>query len=185
MGQLTVIMGCMFAQKTTELLRLIRRYRSIGFKVLVVNYKHDTRYGEGVIASHDLDKIPAMAVERLCDLDEETIKGYDVVVIDEGQFFSDLFDKVTTWVDLLPRLHVVVSGLDGDAERRPFGDMLRLIPHAEHLLRLSSYCAVCRDGTAAHFSKKVAGDPSKIEEVGGADKYLPVCRKHYNTQITY
>jgi thymidine kinase len=182
---LTVIMGCMFAQKTTELLRLIRRYRSIGFKVLVVNYKHDTRYGDNVIASHDLDTVPAIAVERLAELDEETVKGYDVVVIDEGQFFGDLFDKVTGWVDLHAKLHVVVSGLDGDAERRPFGDMLRLIPHAEHLLRLSSYCAVCRDGTAAHFSKKVAGDKGQLEDVGGADKYLPVCRKHYNTQITY
>jgi len=183
MGHLTVIMGCMFAQKTTELLRLIRRYRSIGFKVLVVNYKHDTRYGEGVIASHDLDTVPAMAVERLGDLDEETVKGYDVVVIDEGQFFGDLYEKVTDWADN-SRLQIVVSGLDGDAERRPFGDMLRLIPHAEHLLRLSSYCAVCRDGTAAHFSKKVAGDKGQLEDVGGADKYLPVCRKHYNTQIT-
>jgi thymidine kinase len=37
MGHLTVLMGCMFAQKTTELLRRIRRFKAIGYKVLVVN----------------------------------------------------------------------------------------------------------------------------------------------------
>ncbi len=179
MGHLTVILGCMFAQKTTELLRHIRRYRSIGFKVLVVNYKHDTRYGENVIASHDLEKIPALAVETLSELSEEDVAGYDVIVIDEGQFFGDLLKTVSGWADRYSRLQIVVSGLDGDAQRRPFGQMLDLIPHAETVLRLSSYCAVCRDGTSAHFSKKIAGSADATVEVGAADKYIPVCRQHW------
>ena len=50
MGHLTVLLGCMFAQKTTELLRRIRRFKSIGYNVLVINYSKDTRYGTDVIA---------------------------------------------------------------------------------------------------------------------------------------
>ena len=175
MGHLTLIIGCMFAQKTTELLRHIRRYRSIGLNVLVVNYKHDTRYGTNVIASHDLDTVPALAVDKLSEVD---VAGYDVIVIDEGQFFGDLLKTVSGWADNHSKLQIVVSGLDGDAQRRPFGQILDLIPHAEAVLRLSSYCAVCRDGTAAHFSKKIAGSADATVEIGGGDKYIPVCRTH-------
>jgi thymidine kinase len=176
MGQLTLIIGCMFAQKTTELLRQVRRYESIGYKVKVVNYKEDTRYGENCISSHDIDQYPATCVEKLADL-EGQLGGMDVLVIDEGQFFGDLHECVTRWVDTLP-LHVIVCGLDGDAERRPFGDILRLVPHAENVMRLSAYCAVCRDGTHAHFTRRtVASEAQKA--VGGADMYTPVCRRHY------
>jgi thymidine kinase len=176
MGQLTLIMGCMFAQKTTELLRQIRRYSSIGYRVRVVNYKEDTRYGTDCISSHDVDQHPAICVDSLASL-EGQLGDVDVLVIDEGQFFGDLYEHVTRWCDELP-LHVIVCGLDGDAERRPFGDMLRLIPHAETILRLSAYCAICKDGTHAHFSKRtVATDEQKA--VGGADMYKPVCRRHY------
>ncbi len=169
----------MFAQKTTELLRHIRRYKSIGFKVLVINYAHDTRYGSNCIASHDLDTVPARSVLHLGELSDEEIAAYDVIVIDEGQFFDDLRNHVESWVDKHDKLQVVVSGLDGDASRRPFGQMLDLVPIAENVLRLSSYCAVCRDGTAAHFTKKVSGSVEETVEIGAADKYVPVCRLHW------
>ncbi len=184
MGQLTLIIGCMFAQKTTELLRQIRRYSSIGYRVRVVNYKEDTRYGENCISSHDVDQHPAQCVERLSEL-EGQLGDVDVLVIDEGQFFGDLYECVTRWCDTLP-LHVIVCGLDGDAARRPFGDVLRLVPHAENLMRLSAYCAECRDGTHAHFTLRTVmseADPLRASEeqkaVGGADMYKPVCRRHY------
>lgn len=178
MGHLTVIMGCMFAQKTTELLRRIRRYRSIGYSVLVINYADDTRYGTDCIASHDIDKFPALTVRQLTDVPEETLGTHRVLVIDEGQFYPDLVEKVATWADKYDDLHIVVSGLDGDARRRPFGGLLELIPHAEEVVRLSAYCSTCADGTVAHFSKKIAVGGEQVE-VGAADKYIPVCRKHY------
>ena len=178
MGYLTLILGCMFAQKTTELLRRVRRYRSIGYKVLVVNFAHDTRYGEGCIASHDIDKVPALQVERLSEVPESELGDHKVLVIDEGQFYPDLLEKVADWADRFADLHIVVSGLDGDAERRPFGQMLQLVPHAEEVMRLSAYCSRCADGTLAHFSKKIAGGAEQVE-IGAADKYIPVCRRHF------
>lgn len=179
MGHLTVIMGCMFAQKTTELLRRIRRYKSIGYSVLVVNYADDTRYGSNCIASHDIDKFPATTVKCLADVPEEALGSHRVLVIDEGQFYPDLVEKVAAWADKYDDLHIVVSGLDGDALRRPFGGLLGLIPHAEEVVRLSAYCTVCADGTVANFSKKIAGNTGIQVEVGAADKYIPVCRRHY------
>jgi thymidine kinase len=186
----------MFAQKTTELLRKVRRYKSIGYKVLLVNFIGDDRYGKDCIASHDKDIEKAVCVATLSEVDRIVQSGvYNVVAIDEGQFFPDLFECVSNWADRLS-IHVVVAGLDGNAKREPFGDMLRLIPHAEEVERLSAFCAVCRDGTVATYSKRMM-DPPPVNElrgvplvrdpvetnnqivIGGADMYKPVCRKHF------
>jgi thymidine kinase len=103
---------------------------------------------------------------------------YRVVAIDEGQFFPDLFDHVTRWVDEMD-IHVVVVGLDGTFDRTPFGDMLRLLPHAEEVERLTAYCAVCRDGTPAIFSKRTQAGNTTVMAIGGAAMYQPVCRRHF------
>lgn len=181
MGHLTLLIGCMFAQKTTELLRRVRRYKSIGYKVLVVNFIGDTRYGNECIASHDKEIEKAACVELLKSVDHLVRSGeYNVIAIDEGQFFTDLHEYVTQWADEL-NVHIVISGLDGTSERTPFGDMLRLIPHAEEVERLSAFCSVCRDGTIATFSKYFGESPKDENGVaiGGAEAYRPVCRKHF------
>ena len=178
MGRLTLLMGCMFAQKTTELLRRIRCYKAIGHKVLVINYIGDVRYGANKIASHDVDTCDAICVKWLQDVAHQVESGdYQVVVIDEGQFYGDLHSYVVKWVDTFP-VHIVVAGLDGDSNRNPFGDMLRLVPHAEELERLWAFCSVCKDGTKAHFSKRLVPSAEQVA-IGGADSYIPVCRKHY------
>jgi len=179
MGHLTVLLGCMFAQKTTELLRRIRRTKAIHQSVLVVNFAGDTRYGANQIASHDVDTERAICVRKLEAVEAFVRSGtYQMIVIDEGQFFEDLFERVTAWADELP-IHIVVAGLDGDSELRPFGSLLNLVPHAEEVVRLSAFCGLCKDGTEAHFSKCVKAKADQVL-VGGADSYIPVCRKHYN-----
>jgi thymidine kinase len=193
MGQLTVIIGCMFAQKTTELIRYIHRYRSIGMSVLVINSHQDVRYGSNCIASHDERKEDAYMIESLSAIDTEIRSGkYQMLAIDEAQFFPDLFDYVTRWADECP-IHIVVAGLDGTFQREPFGHILCLIPHAEEVLRLSALCSRCKDGTKAMYSKRTvrstestgpneSGVPISddvIVMVGSMEHYQPVCRKHY------
>ena len=180
MGRLSLIMGCMFAQKTTELLRRVRRYQSIGYRVLIVNYIADNRYGENRICSHDKEFEEAVCVERLQELESRVRSGeYHVLAIDEAQFFPDLYEKISKWADELP-LHIVLSGLDGTFDRKPFGDLLKLIPHAEEVDRLTALCAVCRDGTVATYSQLIRPIQATGEVlIGGTDTYRPVCRVHY------
>ena len=182
MGHLTLLIGCMFAQKTTELLRRIRRYQSIGYSVLVVNYIGDTRYGVNRVASHDNQSADATCIETLESIDSIVYSGkYRVIAIDEGQFFKDLYKYITKWADELPDIAIVVAGLDGDSDRKPFGDMLSLIPHAEEVERLSAFCSQCRDSTIAIYSLWISDtykDPSGIV-ISGKESYQPVCRKHY------
>lgn len=185
MGHLSLIIGCMFAQKTTELLRRIRKFESIGYRVLVINYSKDNRYGSNIIASHDVVTRDAVCIDKLAMIDKEVRSShYDVVVVDEGQFFEDLYKYVTDWTDNL-NIQVVIAGLDGDSNRQPFGDILKLIPFAEEVDRQTAFCAVCRDGTLAMYSKFTANCAKTISTissqvvVGGAELYKPVCRKHY------
>jgi thymidine kinase len=178
MGHLSLLIGCMFAQKTTELLRRVRRYQSIGYKVLVINYIGDTRYGKECIASHDKEVEKAICVSTLAEVDSMAhSQEFQVIVIDEGQFFPDLYQYVTTWADTLP-VHIVIAGLDGTSERKPFGDMLLLIPHAEEVERLTAFCSVCCNGTIATYSQYKGAAKEEVV-IGGTEIYRPVCRKHY------
>jgi len=169
MGYLKVIIGCMFANKTTELLRCAREYKASGISVLLINHSTDTRYGENCIKTHDGDYENSISVEYLRDVN---IQNYQVIIIDEGQFFRDLFTYVTMWADTRD-IKIIVAGLSGNSSREPIGDILRLIPHADEIQHMTTRCSLCDE--PAIYSKFIGnGFPG----VGGTESYSQVCRKH-------
>jgi thymidine kinase len=176
-GKLELIIGNMFSGKSTELIRRINREKSINKKIIVVNFAGDNRYSTDSISTHNGNKIKCLKLSKLSDIPNGMIKDYDSFFIDEGQFFPDLFEYITLLVDT-HRKHVVVSGLSGDYSRNNFGDIYRLIPICDTLDKLSAYCKSCNNGTYAPFSKRITSGNS-IVDVGGNDKYIPVCRFHY------
>ena len=94
LGNIQLILGCMFSGKTSELIRRIQRYKSIQKKVLFVNYMEDTRYNnkinENNIYTHDKVGCEGIYLSKLSSLIDK-IGEYDVFVINEGQFFEDIF----------------------------------------------------------------------------------------------
>ena len=100
---------------------------------------------------------------------------YESIFIDEAQFFPDLYDIVKILVDTHKK-HVVIAGLDGDSNRKEFGDILKLIPISDSVDKLTAYCSKCNNGTIALFSKKIIDNGVKID-IG--NNYIPVCRNHY------
>lgn len=101
----------------------------------------------------------------------------DVVCIEEMQFFADGLAGVLHMVEELHK-DVVCAGLIADYQRRPFGDMLALIPHADNITHTKALCGVCNDGTVGLFTKRLSGDTDQVV-VGAKDKYQVVCRRHY------
>jgi thymidine kinase len=100
------------------------------------------------------------------------------IVVDEAQFFVGcLIPFVVAAVESHGK-HVVVVGLDSDAGREPFGDVLALITKADVVEKKTALCRRCGDGTAAIFTRSVSIRDSQVA-VGGADMYEPVCRHHY------
>lgn len=188
MGTLTVITGPMFAGKTTELIRVIQRYRVLNKRAVIFNHASDTRYAAagGAIATHVGLTWAARSVYALGEIAPAELVGVDLVVIDEAQFFPDLVATVRRWLAEWPHIDIVASGLNGDAEQRPFGQVLDLIPLAEDVIHLTALCLRCNDGTPAHFSvrkpaprtEESAAHARGIVHIGGADEYMAVCRAH-------
>jgi thymidine kinase len=88
-----------------------------------------------------------------------------------GQFFPDLLQFCEQMAE--KGKIVIVAALDGTFQRKPFGDVLHLVPIAESVTKLHAVCAFCfRD---AAFTKRL-GDEKEIEIIGGSDKYVSVCR---------
>ena len=165
----------MFAGKSTEIIRRIRKMKFIGKKILVVKPQIDNRYNEDKITSHDYETADCIIVTNLSEL--QNIKDYNTIIIDEGQFFNDLKENVILWVDTFD-INVVIAGLDGDFQRQPIGQMLELIPYADSCVKLNALCSKCKDGTNASFSHRIIHSNEQIL-IGGSDTYIPLCRKCY------
>ncbi len=173
---LILYVGPMFAGKSTELIREAGRYHSIGNKVLIINHKLDTRYGEEIVGTHSGLSVDAVSLDVL---PEEEL-NYDVIIVDEGQFFKGLVSFCLFHVERFGKV-VIVGALDSDANREKFGEIQDLSRYADTVFKLKAFCAICRDRTPAIFSSKKKNetktDSSQIEV--GAAKYVAVCRKHY------
>lgn len=178
---LTLIMGCMFGGKTTELLRLVEREESIGRKVVVINHAIDSsRSGKSLLKTHSgKERDTDYEISDICDDIVEDIIKYepDTIAINEGQFFKNLGEYINKF--LSRDIDVIVCGLDSDFKRQPFREITDLIPHANHLIKLYALCANCKNGSKALYSKRVKGGNDRIQ-VGGSDSYIPVCRECYS-----
>ena len=180
MGSITLIIGCMFSGKSTEIMRLIKRYKILKKQILIINHITDQRYATSSISTHDQQQIECEMAASLTPIKQtEKYRDSQVIVIEEAQFFTDLFNFATIAADLDDKT-VIVAGLSGDFNRNPFGDIQRLIPHAENITKLSALCVKCGDGTLAHFSKRIDTDNHDQTLVGTASEYIAVCRKHFN-----
>lgn len=126
---------------------------------------------------------PSMPVTHLCvswltDIEMETLDNYDILLIDEAQFYEGLADFVM-WSSEVKKKIVYASGLDGDYRRRKFGEILNCIPLADTVERLTAFCTLCADGTAGLFTYRL--NPAVDGKVvpGGEEMYTTLCRRCY------
>lgn len=183
-GSITLITGPMFSGKTTELLRTVRVSQIANGKCCVVRPMMDTRWDENEVHTHysaqkhgvkgySIDEGDIVVTENLMDkIELFTQNEYDVVAIDEGQFFKDLQPACTYMAT--KGIHVVVAALNGDSNQKGFDSVTQLYPHCENINMLKAICMHCRSREASFSVKLSAGGPQV--DVGGSDKYMAVCR---------
>jgi len=183
-GNINLILGCMFSGKTSELIRIVKRYKCIDKKVLLVNYIEDKRYSDNSIDNnfqekvytHDKVSYTCIFLEKINDLFKLT-NEYDVFAINEGQFFNNIY-LVSQELCEKYNKDVIICGLDGDYKRECFkNNLLELIPIADTVEILTAYCSICKDETPARFSKRISTETE--QKVIGSTNYIPVCRYHY------
>jgi thymidine kinase len=180
-GRIDIIIGPMYSGKSTFLINEGLRKRSVledKEKVLLINSALDSRCDEE-IKTHAKHRIPAYKANKLEDLYNNDEYIYStMVLIDEGQFFPDLYNFVTKSCYEYNK-HIIIASLDGDYKQQPFGQVLSLIPHADNVKKMTAYCMECADAkTPAPFTKRIIKNCNDVILVGAGESYISVCRKH-------
>ena len=170
--------GCMFSGKSSELLRQYGRYNAIGKRVLMVNHTIDTRT-QDFVETHNHNRQVAIKTNKLCKLiDEKIVYNYDVICIDEGQFFADLREFILK-LEHTDKI-IYIAGLDGDSERKPFGQILDCITLCDTVVKLRALDMVDCDGnTKAPFTKRYVKKTNAQIQVGAEECYKAVSRENY------
>lgn len=173
-GEIQLIIGPMFSGKSTELMRRLKRCQIAVFRCLLIKYEKDDRYSSDMFSTHDGQKLKAIKCSHLNSI-QAACEQYDVIAIDEGQFFPDIVEFAENNANA--GRTVIISALDGTFQRKPFPQIMELIPLSETVQKLSAVCMNCRSDAA--FSRRL-GTETKVEIIGGKDKYMSVCRSCYS-----
>ena len=198
-GRLELITGPMFSGKTTELIRRLRVSLVVGKRCCVVRPSIDDRWlsegdekpplhthysnaagtASGGLAANEAFTIVSKTLASCKD----ELTSYDLVAVDEGQFFPDLAEVCPLLAQ--EGVHVVVSALNGTYAQTPFEPVSQLYPHCDKIIMLRAVCMSCRAREAAFTARARdvearARAPSPKDgtfvDVGGEEKYRAVCR---------
>ena len=174
-GRLVMLVGPMFASKTTSLRAFAQRYALAKKNCLVVKFSKDTRYSSSVeqeLITHDKLKVPASCiVEKLSEIPSWPYNQADVILIDEAQFYSGLSDfceKATNEGKV-----VIAAGLVSTWDQKPFCEMCNLLALADEVIMLKAVCTNC--GEDAIFTKRIV-PYTQLQLIGGSDLYTARCR---------
>lgn len=185
MAKLYFYYSTMNAGKSTALLQASHNYGERGMRTLVYTAKLDDRAG-GKVASRIGISSEArhFAAER--DLFEEihaelTNGPLACVLIDEAQFLSAAHVRQLARVVDELNVPVLCYGLRTDFLGQLFEGSAQLLAWADNLVELKT---VCHCGRKATMVVRVRPD-GRVEtagaqvEIGGNDRYVPLCRKHF------
>ncbi len=178
-GTLIVITGSMFAGKSEELIRQVRRALYARKKVQVFKSALDNRWDSAAIATHNGVRFEAIPASSSADLERLVEPDTEVIAIEEIQFFDEgvvaLCDR---WAN--EGRTVIVAGLDQDFRGQPFGFMPVLLALADEVIKLRAICARCGQ-LASKTQRLVDGRPASWDEptilIGAAEKYEARCRR--------
>jgi thymidine kinase len=192
---LEIILGPMFSGKTSRLVEIYNQCKFCNISVAVINHTIDNRYDDDLLSTHDKIKIPCIKTDKLMDIyaefidleeittisrlkDKSKVGSSDVILINEGQFFPDLLEFVNKL--LKKDKQIYICGLDGDFERKKFGQIIDLIPLCDKVEKLTSLCSLCKNGTKGIFTMRLTKE--KEQTIVGSENYIPVCRECYNKE---
>lgn len=184
-GTLEVICGSMFAGKSEELIRRLRRAKIAQQNTVCFSNTLDNRYDNSTeqqtryIVSHNGNKVVAQAISNEEDILLLAFQyNLDVIGIDEVQFFSEkIVPVICTLVD--HGVRVIVSGLDLDFRGQPFPHMATLLALADKVTKLHAICALC--GNDAYVSQRLIDKkPARYDDpiilVAAQEVYQARCR---------
>lgn len=172
---LTLDKGPMWAGKSLALWKRYEQYRRQGDqRILVLKHEFDTRFSPDHIVARNGHRIPC---KRISSLDHINIKEWDVIIIDEAQWFENL----ERWCrnNFHENVRVHIAGLSGDRDQKCFGDINSLSSMCSEEIVHYARCCICND--KAPFTIYVGHLSGR--DVVGDDGYYPVCYKHISPKL--
>ena len=156
---LKIIIGPMFSGKTSELISISRLYKLCNISTCIINYDEDTRYGLSTsLSTHDNIMVPCLSTHSLTPLIKNgSFLKNRVILINEAQFFTDLYEVVKELVEQHEKI-VYICGLAGDFQRKPFGQILELIPLCDEIVKKKAICMICKNGKSGIFTKRLTSE---------------------------
>ena len=190
MAKLYFYYSSMNAGKSTALLQSSYNYKERGMNTLVLAPRLDDRYGAGKVTSRIGIETEATAFERPDDLymlieNQNSEKPLHCILIDEAQFLTR--DQVFELSDVTDKLNIPVLayGLRTDFQGEPFEGSKYLLAWSDNLKELK---AICHCGSKATMVLRLDGDGNAVTEgsqveIGGNDRYISTCRKHFKAKF--
>lgn len=187
MAKLYFRYGAMGSSKTANALMVRFNYMERGMKVLMLKPERENRDGENVIRSRIGLEAEALSVEKtLGTPEEQVLKEYDAVIVDEVQFLEPGYiEKLAEVVDTY-NIPVIGYGLRTDFQGHLFEGSKRLMELADVIEEIPT---VCWCGRKAHFNARIQDGKmvthGEVFQQGGNESYVALCRKHFfGKQIT-
>jgi len=169
MKNIQVITGCMFAGKTTE---LIRRLKLINKNYLLVKPKIDTRDINSQICTHDGLFETGIQVDSLSEISNK-LKSIEVLGIDEAQFFKKSI--VQDIKDISAKgIIIIIAGLAKDYLNQSFGFMDEIIEISTSTTWLKAQCNHCNK-PAEYSHRKVMNLTNQVL-IGNSNDYEALCK---------
>jgi thymidine kinase len=192
-GAIELITGPMFAGKSEELIRRLKKLIIAGFKTQVFKPEIDDRYSVECISSHNKSILKAQNVSSTKDILNSLDADTEVIGIDEVQFLdSDIVEFLDRWAD--SGKIAIVSGLDLDFKCEPFLfsdkklNFSNLMVISDTIIKLTAICMFKEENgicglDATRSQRLIEGKPasyfSELVMVSASELYEPRCRKHH------
>lgn len=177
-GRIEVICGSMFSGKTEELIRRLKRAKFAKQNIAIFKPKLDNRYSDVDVVSHDHNSFHSTLIDNCADI-LKLSAGYDVVGIDEAQFFDDKLSHVCN-ILAFKGIRVIIAGLDMDFRGEPFGPMPSLLAIADEVTKVHAICVKC--GALAYASHRLVRNDKQVM-LGEKMEYEPLCRNCFQKAI--
>ncbi len=190
MAKLYFYYSSMNAGKSTSLLQSSYNYRERGMNTVILSPEMDNRYGEGKVTSRiglQAESINFKESDDLLDLVTRLNAEQELhcVLVDEAQFLTrqQVYElgEIADGMDI----PVLAYGLRTDFKGEPFEGSKYLLAWADNLKELK---AICHCGAKATMVIRLDEQGNAIREgsqveIGGNDRYLSMCRRHFKESL--
>ena len=169
-GKITLLLGPMFSGKSSILLNEIDKATIAKIACCIVRPKKDTRQ----FFTHSKRESSICDNYNVEDLSEVPAEKYEVICVDEGQFFKSLLHALE-WAKSGKR--VFISSLNGDRHQKEWKTTQQMIPLIDEIVFLKAVCSQCGSYEASFSYKTNDTSADQVVIGGSAESFIALCRQ--------